>query len=628
MLRQFEQKIEENSKPTKKTIERHTVLSGNNAWKSKNDSNVKAFESVDNKLYTNNEETVNNNDKTEALRKNIVADISKTFQTGHSYENEINNNYSEEEFDRIESTFHEMENTILEMQAAHRIQHKQQGTHCTLTSKNNTKHKPTKKDSSSFREDFQLDKRKNDEKDRDSLSEDMYYVIVDETYQDRDEEFGKSNFESLEDINFVEAYNRRGSELILTQVGQILRRSISQDRSSSTLNFLHKQFPEETLDRENENEKFNQTTSETEYPPGEVKVHSGLETANYFSGRDVINSKKNGSETTDSEVSSNRSTLYSVSEYNDEDFSDVDVREKVVTFDQGIRRETYYNSQKNPVIEKICNLESCHMNHGESHYDINSLGRERKKSKEKRKIDYLAEELLYSEKKYISDLEKIITDYVPFLINEETIPHHLIAKAHIVFGNIKAIYSKTKDFYNDLKDCAEIPELIADTFLKHENLFQMYPIYYKNKPRADYYLTKEFRSDIIARQKHLGDRLGLASYLLTPVQRLGKYILLLEQIQKELTQEGTPSNKIQKAIEMVRKQMSRGNDFLAIDSIKESPVNLAQQGSFIMREKFNIIKPRKFEAMLFLFEEIVVITSPDTVSTYTYGDSSSLFIAS
>lgn len=90
---------------------------------------------------------------------------------------------------------------------------------------------------------------------------------------------------------------------------------------------------------------------------------------------------------------------------------------------------------------------------------------------------------------------------------------------------------------------------------------------------------------------------------------------MLEQLQKEsVKNEGAVSEAVKKAIEVVRRQMSRGNDFIAIDSIKECPVNLADQGSFIMREKFNVIKPKKFEAVLFLFDRILVFTTVDHVT--------------
>lgn len=59
--------------------------------------------------------------------------------------------------------------------------------------------------------------------------------------------------------------------------------------------------------------------------------------------------------------------------------------------------------------------------------------------------------------------------------------------------------------------------------------------------------------------------------------------------------------------------MSRGNDYIAIDSIKDCPINLLEQGSFLIREKFTVHTPKKYESMLFLFEKILVFTAVDLV---------------
>jgi 3-polyprenyl-4-hydroxybenzoate decarboxylase len=108
--------------------------------------------------------------------------------------------------------------------------------------------------------------------------------------------------------------------------------------------------------------------------------------------------------------------------------------------------------------------------------------------------------------------------------------------------------------------------------------------------------------------------LGLASYLLTPIQRLGKYILILEKIKKELIKAKKPIEKVCAAIEVVRKVMRKGNDFIAMDSIKNSDIDLLMQGSFIMRAVFNVLKPRKFVSMVFLFENAIIFTEKISVS--------------
>lgn len=74
--------------------------------------------------------------------------------------------------------------------------------------------------------------------------------------------------------------------------------------------------------------------------------------------------------------------------------------------------------------------------------------------------------------------------------------------------------------------------------------------------------------------------MDLASYLLKPVQRMGKYALLLQQLMKAVTSIQGPSlqeiaediEELQKAEEMVRFQLRHGNDLLAMDSLRDCDV--------------------------------------------------------
>lgn len=78
----------------------------------------------------------------------------------------------------------------------------------------------------------------------------------------------------------------------------------------------------------------------------------------------------------------------------------------------------------------------------------------------------------------------------------------------------------------------------------------------------------------------LGDKMDLASYLLKPVQRMGKYALLLQQMMKACPTlpPGAPERSIleqddlKQAEEMVRFQLRHGNDLLAMDSIRDCDV--------------------------------------------------------
>lgn len=122
----------------------------------------------------------------------------------------------------------------------------------------------------------------------------------------------------------------------------------------------------------------------------------------------------------------------------------------------------------------------------------------------------------------------------------------------------------------------------------------------------------------------MGERLDLGSYLLTPIQRLGKYKLLLKGINKELNKKHIFSTTVEAAVSLVERTASRANDYIAIESIKRCPVDLSREaGSLVMREQFNVVYPNRHfnerssqgvESMVFFFEEIVVFTMEINVS--------------
>lgn len=72
--------------------------------------------------------------------------------------------------------------------------------------------------------------------------------------------------------------------------------------------------------------------------------------------------------------------------------------------------------------------------------------------------------------------------------------------------------------------------------------------------------------------------MDLASYLLKPVQRMGKYALLLQQLMKVVR---TDISELREAEEMVRFQLRHGNDLLAMDSLKECDVRFSIYDIFI-----------------------------------------------
>lgn len=113
--------------------------------------------------------------------------------------------------------------------------------------------------------------------------------------------------------------------------------------------------------------------------------------------------------------------------------------------------------------------------------------------------------------------------------------------------------------------------------------------------------------------------MDLASYLLKPVQRMGKYALLLQQLMKACSTIQCAGNQeliedldeLQKAEEMVRFQLRHGNDLLAMDSLRDCDVNVKEQGRLLRQNEFLVWEGRggkKSLRQVFLFEELVLFS--------------------
>ena len=93
----------------------------------------------------------------------------------------------------------------------------------------------------------------------------------------------------------------------------------------------------------------------------------------------------------------------------------------------------------------------------------------------------------------------------------------------------------------------------------------MYALYVKNKPTSDRLLAesgKFFQS----KQLELGDKMDLASYLLKPVQRLGKYSLFLDGISKTTKQK----TELLKAKKIIQFQVIRIKPKFDTNSVSKS----------------------------------------------------------
>ncbi|XP_060653027.1 triple functional domain protein isoform X4 [Drosophila nasuta] len=226
-------------------------------------------------------------------------------------------------------------------------------------------------------------------------------------------------------------------------------------------------------------------------------------------------------------------------------------------------------------------------------------------------------EMIGTERDYVRSLYYVIENYIDELLRED-IPQPLRGQRNVIFGNIEKIFEfHNSHFLGELERYERNPLKVGAAFLEMESKFYLYALYNKNKPKSDTLLSEYGSSFFKPKQLQLQDKMDLASYLLKPVQRMGKYALLLQQLVKAVKSvEGAALQEIaadveelQRAEEMVKFQLRHGNDLLAMDSLRDCDVNVKEQGRLLRQNEFLVWQGRggkKTLRQVFLFEELVL----------------------
>jgi RhoGEF domain len=147
-------------------------------------------------------------------------------------------------------------------------------------------------------------------------------------------------------------------------------------------------------------------------------------------------------------------------------------------------------------------------------------------------IKYIVNELVTNEEIYVKTLEQGIKNYVTPMADPK-LSEYIREDGLKIFGNIAEIYEMhAKTLHPALVSCGYDVIKISETFdtLIANGHFYCYIPYTLNREQAltMSYGYEEFFKD---RQKSSdGDRLGVSSFLLQPIQRLPRYKLLLAEM--------------------------------------------------------------------------------------------------
>ncbi|XP_062845674.1 uncharacterized protein plekhg4 [Trichomycterus rosablanca] len=231
------------------------------------------------------------------------------------------------------------------------------------------------------------------------------------------------------------------------------------------------------------------------------------------------------------------------------------------------------------------------------------------------KLRHIVDEMVTTEREYVRSLRYIIDHYFPEMERPD-LPQDLRGKRSVIFGNLeKLVDFHSQYFLKELESCCNHPLRVSHCFLRHQDLFGMYALYSKNKPKSDLLLASHGNSFFRNKQLELEDKMDLASYLLKPIQRMSKYALLLKDLIKEVNEaQEQELSYLRAAAEMVKFQLRHGNDLLAMDAIRDCDVNLKEQGQLVRQDEFTIWYGRKkCQRHVFLFEDLVLFSKPKRI---------------
>jgi len=214
-------------------------------------------------------------------------------------------------------------------------------------------------------------------------------------------------------------------------------------------------------------------------------------------------------------------------------------------------------------------------------------------------LDRVITEIVDTEKDYLKNLKLVIEGYKKKM--EER--GNLFPKEQIqeLFGNIEDIYSFHVEFAKKLEASAHSTARdVGLTFLQEKEKFKIYSHYCTNHPKStalleEYNKTPNYKAFLVGCKLLIDQILPLEGFLLTPIQRLCKYPLLLKEMLK-YTPEGTPEyQNTQKAMGSMKEAASFVNE---IQRTKENKKMIDELQSRIEGWEGNDISEHNSELLL------------------------------
>ncbi|CAG8526393.1 8777_t:CDS:10 [Paraglomus occultum] len=191
-------------------------------------------------------------------------------------------------------------------------------------------------------------------------------------------------------------------------------------------------------------------------------------------------------------------------------------------------------------------------------------------SESEKKRQEAINEVIYTEKDFVKDLEYIRDCWMTPLSNLQIIPEHRRAQfLHNVFYNILEIHSvnaRLSDALQKRQNSYAIVEQIGDIFLEYVPLFDPFIKYGSHQIWGKYDFEKEKSTNsafakFVDETERLAEsrKLELNGYLTKPTTRLGRYPLLLEAVLKHTPENDPDKVNLPKVISIIKEFLTNVN---------------------------------------------------------------------
>ncbi|PRP84669.1 hypothetical protein PROFUN_07919 [Planoprotostelium fungivorum] len=256
------------------------------------------------------------------------------------------------------------------------------------------------------------------------------------------------------------------------------------------------------------------------------------------------------------------------------------------------------------------------------------------------KREEIVNEIILTERKYVDSLRNLIEIWYKPLLGSGLVQMNQI---RTIFGVIEIIYSTNQVLLSNLEEAAGTwteKSCIAHAFSEIVPYLKVYTAYVNNA-NLSIVTAAELSNASADFHKFLEDcksrcnGLDLQSFLILPIQRIPRYVLLLKDLSRNTSEDHPDYSGLMEALAKIEDvaiyvnekkreaenmtTVMRIQEQVVFDSGREEPLvqphrRLIKKGKLVERDESSV---RKKSRVCFLFNDIFMVTKPKLISTFS-----------